>query len=448
MKNIFLLILFISFNGFVFGQNKKTDLQAQNKALKNEINKLNIELQKNKKEKNNVIVQYKVLEKKIYSRKKIISNINYQLHILEDEIYKTQLDINKLKREMTSLVKEYQEVLVKSYKNKTLQNKVSFIFSSKSLTQAYRRVKYLEKYTEYQNKQADEILLKKKEIEKEKQKKENTKREQIVALEEQKLESEILQVEIQEQQKILTSYKVKEGEIKNKLATKKAESKKLDREIQRLITEEIRLAKIRAEEERKKRIAEQKNKLLTAEENRKKEAQRLAKTTAEKKEAERTYKENISKIKNSTFTDDTKEVDLISDRFEANKGRLPWPVQKGNIVSGFGVTNHPILSNITIENSGIDIGTNAGADARAVFEGVVTAIYSIPGGSKAVLIQHGEYFTVYNNLSSVYVKKGEKISIKKSIGKIYTDNSNGTTILNFQVWKETNKLNPSSWIVN
>ncbi len=448
MRNSLLFFILISTNIFVLSQVTKSSLQIQNKTLKNEIANLNKELQKNKTATNNVVVQYKGLEKKINSRKKIVLNINRQVSILDDEIYKTQLDINKLRREMTSLLKEYQAVLKKSYKNKSLQNKVSFIFSSKNLTQAYRRVKYLEKYTNYQDKQADEILFKRKQIEVEKKKKEKTKNAQIIALEEQKIENEKLQLEIIEQQKILVSYKAKEGEIKSKIVKNKAESKKLDREIQKIIVEEIRLAKLKAEEERKKRIAEQKRKLLELEVEKKKESERIAKTKAEKKEVQKTYTENIKKIESKTFEDNTKEVDLVSDRFESNKGRLPWPVEKGTIVAGFGVTNHPILTNITIENSGIDIGTNSGADARAVFEGTVSAIYAIPGGSKAVLIQHGDYFTVYNNLTSVYVKKGDKVSLKKTIGKIYTDTSTGGTVLNFQVWKGIGKLNPISWIAN
>ncbi len=428
-------------------QETKSFLQSQNKKLKNSIVQLNKELKENKKTKNNVIFEYKTLEKKINSRKKIILNINRTVKILDDEIYTNQININKLKREYSSLIKEYKKVLVKSYKNKSLQNKISFIISSQNLTHAIRRLKYLKKYSEYQNKHADEINSKKIEIELKNKENEKAKSEQILVLNEQKLESEELQVEIDEQQKLLVSVKAKEVEITAKILKNKIESKKLDKEIQRIIVEEIRIAKKKTEEERKKRLTEEKKRLLEIERNKKEDIQKSTKSKLEKKEALKVYNENIKKIENKIYDQNTKEVDLISSKFEANKGLLSWPVQKGEITGYFGVTNHPILNNITIENSGIDIGTNKGEDARAVFEGEVSAIYSIPGGSKAILIQHGEYFTVYNNLSVVYVKKGDTINLKKSIGKIYTDATSGLTTLNFQIWKGTTKLNPSSWII-
>jgi len=142
----------------------------------------------------------------------------------------------------------------------------------------------------------------------------------------------------------------------------------------------------------------------------------------------------------------TPEEKLVSDKFGNNKGRLPWPVERGVITVRFGRQSHPVLANIEIDSKGVDISTTSGSDARAVFEGEVRRIFAVPGGHNAVIIRHGEYLSVYTNLSKVYVKSGEKVVAKQAIGKIHTDENDNKTILHLEIWQGNVPLNPETWL--
>lgn len=531
-QHLILTLLFAILFGWANGQiteaelkAQKDKLQQQNSSLKKEISGLNKDLQRNQSESKTSLLYVQNLDKKITAQTQLMNGLTKEKRFIEDEIYLTQLEINKLSRELVELRKEYKEILVKAYKNKSVENKLLFVLSSESLSQAFRRIKYIEKYSEYQLGQAEDILAKTQQIEKEKASREVSKKEKETVLAQQSIMKDELESEKGAKQKVIEEYKKNAGLIGQKIAEKQRQQKSIDSEIKRVIEEEIRLAKIRAEKDKKDwdsaakintisayqtylntwpsgdySNAARKNITQLEADNRgwqtarsshsksayqtylknfpqgqfastarveigkfekAEEEQRLAKEKAER-EAELANKpvENVvvkpvetpKPVENpkpdpapqKTFEEKSNSAELSSD-FSNNRGRLPWPVSRGQIVGKFGTHPHPILPNLEVNNDGVDIATNKGSSAKAVFDGEVSSIISIPGGNRTVLLRHGTYYTLYNNLSFVSVKKGDKIKRGQDIGRIYTDD-NGDTILNFQVRSGSVKQNPEMWL--
>lgn len=545
------VLLTLSLSVFAQVPYNKANLQKQNAQLKKEIINLNKQLEVNKQNSKLNVDFVQNLTKKIQVQTKLVNNLSKEKRFIEDEIYLTQLEINKLSRELVELKKDYKQVLVRAYKNKSVENKLLFVLSSKSLGEAYRRIKYLEKYSAFQLGQANEIIGKQTDIQTKKAKKEKAKDEKEKVLSQQTLFSQNLEKERLTKEKAVEEFRKNEGVIAAEINAKEAQQRQIDAQIKAIIEEEIRQAKIRAEKDLKdwneakrgnsiasyneylrdnpkgdyaksartailriendakawniarsahtkqayqsylthhptgsfvstakteiskfeqlereaeaerqriiaQRKAEEDARLKAQKEEdarkiaaAKAEAERKAKVEAEQKvvvkvpEKERVVKVDAVKPA-ETFAERT-DSEGISGEFSSNRGRLPWPVDKGTVVSRFGANSHPILSNITTMNSGVDISSYRGAHARAVYEGVVTKVMAVPGGNKSVLIRHGSYFSVYTNLSSVSVSQGDEIKRGQSIGIIDTT-PNGETIMNFQIWSGTSKQNPASWV--
>lgn len=529
------LLLFAS--GTVFSQIteaelkvQKDKLQKQNSAIKKEIANLNKDLSKNQSESKTSLLYIKNLDSKISAQNQLIRGLNKEKRYIEDEIYLKQLQINKLNRELAELRKEYKDILVKAYKNKSVANKLLFVLSANNLKQAFHRVKYLQRYSDYQLGKAEEISNKSKEIVHEKEAREKSKQEKEELLAQQSVIIDDYENQKTEKEKAIEEYKKNAGQITQMILDKQKEQRGIDNEINKIIEEEIRLAKIRAEKDKnswneaiknntiasfnaylnewpngdyaaaaKKNIAalEADNRgWQTARSTHSKSAyqkylndfpkgqfastarleiskfeeaereaarqEQLAREKAEREAAERNKPveevkvaavevEKPKPVENPVpdatpapvFKDRSGEAALSSE-FSGNRGKLPWPVAKGQIVGKFGINKHPVL-NIETNNGGVDIATNKGSNAKAVFDGEVSQIISVPGGNRTVLLRHGSYFTVYNNLSFVSVKKGDHVKRGQELGRIYTE-STGDTILNFQVWNGTSKQNPELWL--
>lgn len=503
---------------------QKDKLQKQNSALKKEISNLNKDLQRNQSESKTSLLYIKNLDNKISVQSKLVGGLTKEKRFIEDEIYLKQLQINKLSRELVELRKEYKEILVKAYKNKSVANKLLFVLSAENLKQAFHRVKYLQRYSDFQLGKAEEIMAKSKEIEAEKNAREKSKLEKEEVLAQQSVVVDDLENQKTEKQKAVEEYKKNASEITQQILNKQKEQRAVDSQINKIIEEEIKLAKIRAENDKKawnkaaaantisayneylnewpngdfsasakKNISflEADNKgwqtarsthsksayqkylkdfpqgqfastarLEISKFEKVEEEERLARIEAERKAAEAnkpveevkvpeiaTPKRVENPVPDPTpapaFKDRSGEAALSAD-FSGNRGKLPWPVAKGEIVGKFGINKHPIL-NVETNNGGVDIATNKGSNARAVFDGEVSQVISVPGGNRTVLLRHGSYFTVYNNLSFVSVKKGDHVKRGQDLGRIYTETT-GDTILNFQVWNGTAKQNPELWL--
>lgn len=468
MKYYLLIFFSLLIGTGLNAQYNKEKLRKESLALRQEIARLNRSLNQTKSGAKKSLLYLKQIDNKIKAQNQLLRNTAKETQALKDEIYISQLKENKLNRELMKLQGEYKEVLVNAYKNKSLQNKILFILSSSSFTEAFRRIKYLEKYSSYQDEKATEIKIKKKAIRENINLREKAKKDKEIVLAQREVLKENLEKQKEEQNKVLEDFKANEQQIYSKIKDKEEENRKLQNKIEQIIQEEIRIAKAKAEAERKRR-----------EEEARKERERLAKIEAERKAkeaaaraaAEKAAAERMAAEKEMARKENAKkevaepapkpehtpkptppkptpaptEAELLANNFTANQGRLPWPVASGEIIGRFGRQPHPVLKNIYENNAGIKIATPRGTHARAVYEGIVQEIILVQGGNKAVMISHGTYFTVYNNLSQVSVSKGQKVSTKQNIGTIYTDSDNNT-ILDFQVWKGTVKQNPSSWI--
>ncbi|MCD0469462.1 peptidoglycan DD-metalloendopeptidase family protein [Flavobacterium sp. JAS] len=299
-----------------------------------------------------------------------------------------------------------------------------FILSSESFLQAYKRAQYLKQYTNFRKNQGLEIQSKTAELVDYNAKLNGQRQVKKKIIAESEKEKQSLEVEKKEQQKLVNSIKKDKNKIIADTKAKQQESRRIDAKIKDLIREQIRLANQRAEEERRKRIAEGKA------------------SEADKAEAAAPKSYSSDRI---TLTPEGK---ILAADFKANRGKLPWPVEKGFISLGYGDQQHPIYPTLTVHNSGVEITTEQGASARAVFEGVVSKVIALSPVNKAVFIQHGDYFTVYQNLSQVSVDQGDKVKVKQVIGKVRTSGDTGKTIIKFLILQNTTNNNPEGWLQN
>ena len=302
-----------------------------------------------------------------------------------------------------------------------------FVFSSNSLSQSYRRIRYLREYSSWRKKEAEEIKEQQAVLQKKKENLNKTKKAKTALLNERTQAAKDLQVKETSQKNVVADLKKKEKSLKTELAKQRKQADALNRKIEQLIAEEARKA---AEEARR-----------AAEEARKKAGDKTGKSNkGEASEERRSQTQGGYAM--------TKAERELSGSFEKNKGKLPFPLSgRYMIVGHFGQQQHQELKYVKINNNGIDLQTTPGTSARAVFDGVVTKVFVMPGYNSSVIVRHGNYLTIYSNLSEVYVKPGQKLSIRQPIGKIYSDPEEGNrTVLHFQLWKETTKLNPEPWL--
>ncbi len=409
-KSLFFVCYFLVLAISGFGQTAK-ELEEKKKRLQDDIKYTNKLLDETESSKKNSLNQLRLLGTKIEMRQELIKTISKEVKLIDRQINQTNSVVGSLENDLKKLKAEYAQMIYFAWKNQSSYDRLMFIFSSKDFNQAYLRLKYIQQYADYRKKQAKII--------KETQtalsgkidvlKKSRTEKAALLTNEEQ--EKLKLTSEKKEKDELLESLQNREAQLKKDLKQKQNEAQKLQKEIERIIAEEI---KKRAEEARKKA------------------------------EADKAAGKEVKETKGFSLT---AEETLISDNFEINKGKLPWPSANGIITGHFGEQSHPDLPNVKINNNGIDIGMDKGAKARAVFDGTVSAIISIPGAYKAVMVRHGEFISVYANLEEVYVKKDEKIKLKQEIGKVHTDESEGKTELHFEIWKGSSKTNPEEWIL-
>lgn len=406
-KYIFSLV-FLIFSSFVWSQTDTQKKLEERKARLLEEIQLNEKLLREQKKKEKSVVNIiQAQNSKISLREKLIVTNEMQAKLLNDDIYKNQIQLNKLNRELKLLKDDYANMIVKSYKSRSERSRAMFLLSSSSFLQAYKRVQYMKQYAGYRKNQGEEIINKSAEIEIQNKKLAEVKNEKIQLIAEQEREKSALEEERKEQQKLVNSIKKDQKKIVAEINKKQKEAKEIDRKIQELI--------------------------------------RAAIAEANKKTAKKTGTKTVSTGTSSSKIVLTPEGKIISDNFKANKGRLPWPVKKGFVSIKFGSQPHPVVKTTQINSNGIEITTDQGADAIAVFGGEVFLVQIITPIKKAVYVQHGDFITVYYNLSSVNVSKGDKIKENQVIGKIFTD-GNGKTAIKFSVLQNDVFLNPQSWL--
>lgn len=422
VSRIFFVILMLFFIGKMsilntYAQNKtqqeKQKLEKQREKLLEDIGLTKKLLQKTEQSKKQTLHQLETLQKQIETRQQVIATIMREINLLTKEINEKQEVVNALENDLKELKKRYAEMVVNAYKNRTALNEMVFVFSAQNFNDAFRRVKLIQTLNQFRKKQAELIAATRSSLDSKilEMKEQKNARLKLLNIEvEQKTE---LNEEKQEQNIIANDLKKKEKQLSATIKQKQADAEKLNRKIEEIIKKEIEAAK--------------------------KKADAAAKTN---------NKTTPVKTNNTSSLNYTPEAAKLSSEFAANQGKLPWPVEKGIISKAFGQQPHAVLKGIIINNNGIDIKTEKGATARAIFEGVVTTIITVPGpgNQKAVMVRHGEYFTVYSNLAEVFVKAGQKITLKQNIGKVYTNIEDERTEIHLEIWKDVQKMNPANWI--
>jgi septal ring factor EnvC (AmiA/AmiB activator) len=346
-------------------------------------------------------------------REKVIANINREMEMIDDQLDETNSIIRALEKDLQELKGEYAGMLYNMYKNRSSLNQLIFLFNARGFNDAIARVRYLQQFGDFRKKQAQLIEETKETLERKRQEQVGRKAEKQKLLADEEAQRSKLDEEMKEVDKMIASLKQQERKLNQDIQKKQQDADLLSRKIEELILKEIEAAKKKAEEE----------------------AAAKAKTTTPAKAGTKT-----------SVLSATPEAAKLSADFASNQGRLPWPVEQGIISETFGTHPHPVLKYVTVVNNGIDIKTKENAQVRSLFQGTVVTVMYNPGFQRAVMVRHGEYFTVYSNLKEVFVRSGEEITTKQPIGLVYTDEKEGASKVHLEIWKNTQKLNPALWI--
>jgi septal ring factor EnvC (AmiA/AmiB activator) len=432
MPKFLLSLIFICMTSLMWSQDSQQEkLEARKAQIQKEIRENEQLLQSVKKKEKSAVNVISIQGNKIKLKEKLINTTEKQAKLLNNDMYINQLKINKLKKELEVLKEDYAKMVVKSYKSRSEQSRAMFILSSENFLQAYKRAQYMKQYTNYRKMQGEEIKSKSDQlvVYNGKLSIQKTAKQKLIA--ENEKERLSLLKEKQEQQKLVNSIKKDKKKLTADIKKKQQEYKNIDRQIDRLIRAAI------AEANRKAAL-----------EAAMKKAEAEAKAGDTKEEIKTRAKAIVSRAPavSSSRIVLTPEAKIIADNFKANRGRLPFPVEKGFVSLAYGDQQHPVFQSLTVHNSGVEITTEQGANARAVFDGEVNSIIVLSPVNKAVVIQHGDYFTVYQNLISVSVSKGDKVSRKETIGKIRTNGDTGKTVIKFIIKQNNTYQNPASWL--
>jgi septal ring factor EnvC (AmiA/AmiB activator) len=416
-KFITAILLLLASNIGWSQENQQEKLEQRKAEILREIREKEAQLQHVKSKEVSVKKQLEIQLEKIKLKEKLINTTEKQTKLLSNDMYLNQLTINRLKRELTVLKDDYGQMIVKSYKSRSEQSRAMFLLSSENFLQAYKRAQYMKQYASYRKNQGLEIQSKSEELVVHNQTLEVQKSAKQKLIEENEKERLVLEKEKQIQQELAKAIKKDKKQLLAEIKKKQQETKNIDNQIAKLLRAAIA-------------AANKKTATATAKTN--------PKTSAETTKATETSAKIVL----------TAEGKIESNNFRANKGKLPWPVEKGFVSLPYGDQPHPIVKSLIVHNSGVEITTDQGANARAVFAGEVISVMVLSPVNKAVMIQHGDYFTVYQNLSSVSVSKGDKVSIKQSIGRIRTNGDTGKTVLKFTISQNTVYNNPANWLFN
>lgn len=409
-------------------KNSKKELEKKKKQINEEINEINKELEETKTGKKASLNTLVKLNVKLKKRQSLINTINMEINALNAGIRENENHVQNLKTDLERLKKEYAKMIVFAQRNQNTYSKLMFIFSAENFNQAYARLKYIQQYSEFRRKQADEIIKTQTKLIGKLNELKVQHQEKKMLLMSEETEKKQLSQEKNQQEEVLTSLQQKEKELKKQLEKKKRDAAELQLAIKRLIEEEL------------KRKAEEEAKALAA---------KKAKEAEEKKD-NKTVKKEDKKIVEKKATASTPALDevavALSADFASNRGKLPFPVVKGVICEEYGEHEHPAIKGFMMFNNGVDICVSKGTQVRAIFDGEVTGIADSPTGGKLVIVRHGEYLSVYSNISNVSVNIGQKVKSKQTIGTVLFDEDEGKSSMSLQIWKGQKTMDPSAWL--
>ena len=398
-KTVVVLIAWFLLMGNILVGQTKDDLQKKRDKINKDIqftSKLIKETSKNKEVAQN---QLKLLNKKISLQQELIYSISSEANKINYQVQANQKKVGDLEEEIKKLKQQYASMIVSAYRNRSSYDKLMYVFAAEDFYQAIKRLRYLKQISSYRLRQAEVIKNSQLELQNKIVTLQQQKNEKSKLLGQEKSAQSELTSDKNDQLKSVSELQQEEKKLRDQLKKQEKEKDKLNAAIQKAIDAEIKASK---------------------------------KTT-------------------SGDVAMAPEAKALSANFEGNKGKLPWPVERGVITEKFGKHPHPILSGIMIENNGIDISTTKDANVRSIFKGTVSSVFSIPGAGENVIISHGAYRTVYSQLSEVFVKKGDVVEVKQTIGKVLADDNTGKSEAHLEIWKiegiQTKKQNPELWII-
>lgn len=396
---LFVVGFLVSSTSLFSQSDKQKKLEAQRQQVLKEMKQINALLYTKKKEQKSEITLIENINAKVNARKNLIRITNQQANLLTREINTNQKEITSLRTQLQELKDDYAAMVVKSYKSKSEQSKVMFLLSSSNFKQAYKRLQYIKQYANYQKEQGESIKAKTKELQALNIQLSKQKEDKQKLIEENRVAKRELEKELKQREVLMASIKSDMSKFSAQIKKKRQEADRIDREINRLIREAI---------------------------------------AASNKKAGKTTSTGKFVL--------TPEAKKLASNFEANKGKLGWPVSRGVIKAKYGKGRSLTDSSVEVNNPGIKIATVSNAEVKAVFNGEVSEILVIKRGNPAIMIRHGNYLSIYTNLSKIYVKKGDKVTTGQAIGQVFTNRINGETLLGFRIYKNNQKLNPQYWL--
>lgn len=411
-KHFFTLIIlgFILFPSEIFGQTQtkrtREQLERDKADVQARLREFDIILKQTTKTKNTTLGELNAITRQFQTQNRLVNTLDREVKLLNQEIQETETKIEENQNELKELKEEYARMIYNASKMNRGLSIVAFVFSSGDFNQLYMRLKYLKQYTDSRKQQAVQIEKITAELAEQQVLLDQKKEDKVLVLQEEQKERAELERMRQQQQGVVNTLTSKERQIKQQIAATKKQQDQLNSMIKAVIEEEIRIAEAAARKEN-----------------------------------------STSKKSAGSSMPMTPEAAALSSSFAGNKGKLPWPVETGFVSQPYGDNPHPTLKGISIPNDGLDIRTEIDSNVRAVFDGTVTKVTTMPGYGGTIIIKHGEYYTLYSKLRTIGIKSGQKVSAKEIIGQVATD-ADGRAEVHFQTWKGLQKMNPSSWITS
>ena len=389
--------LFIGLQGFS-QEDKREELEERRQELQKEIQRINSLRTSNLRKEKSILTEVEDLDQQIRATERLLRVTNQQANLLTREINTNQNKIGELRKELENLKEDYSKMIRRSYKSKSQQSRIMFLLSSENFLQAYKRLQYMKQYANYRQQQGEEIKIRTVDLQRlnENLAEQKKSKDKLIAANRQTRAE--LEKNKKSQQSLISSIRKKEGQFAAQLRTKQKEIDAIDNEIERIIAAAI---------------------------------------AANNKEEGSTSRE-VFKL--------TPAAKALAADFQSNKGKLPWPVKSGIVSMRFGTQPHPVVKSITINSNGVRIDTEQNGKAKAVFGGTVSEVQAVKGANKAVMVRHGDYISIYNNLDKIYVRKGDQVAIGQELGEVATSNTTGKTTLHFLLYQNSTKLNPEHWI--
>lgn len=453
-------------------QQSREELERRKKELQREIDEANEQLKETKKSTKESLGQLRALRDKITLRSRLINNINEEINFINGDINSAYRDVKTLQKDLDTLKAQYALLVVYAYKNRSSYDMLNFVFSAQSFNDAVKRFQYLKQYREYRRRQADNIVSTQDQLNQKIQSLESQRVKRSDALKTEQEQRTTLEVDKKEKDEVLNKLKGREKELVADINQRNKDAQKVQAAIRAVIRKEIEDARRKAIEEetaRRKALEEKRRRdeearkaaALAAAEKAKAAAAAAANNNtanntpapvpekpapAPVKAPEPTPEPEKTATRTENVLEATPEALALSESFEANRGKLPWPVDAGNIIEHFGIHQHAVMEHIQVPSDGIVIATNKGGAVKSIFEGEVKSVVVMPGSGYVIIIRHGQYFTTYVRLQTTRVKKGDNVKTGQVIGTASTNDIENTGEVELQIWKGITKQNPELWI--